>query len=842
MDKYENYSQKLFNSQHKFYPNDSNFNMFSDIENDEILSYNNYNLNPDFLKAEILDNSQQRRYQMNQNRNLSNKNYINNQKLNIQMKNINQRKEYQINQPNIKINMGLNVRNQPNNINNINMNLAKNRQNFYNYNMMNNNKVMNNYMGNNYDIQDLDINEDGDEDEDEDVNEDEAIVYIYQPKFDIAQNKYIQNKNYVNEGKRMINNNQMNNARRNNMKMNMMNNANNNRYKNVNIKNGMEFNKNNIINNNQNKNNNRKMNQNVYTRSAYELNINNLIQNINNNNMVNNNMRNINRPLNPQMANMQKKNNNFNNNNALRNRQNNYFKNIPNKRTNQIGNIANNNNINKQYLNYNRNIPKNQTNMNQRIINQNSQNEEDIDINLSNIAEDLIEVGNTIKKGNKLEKNKIKYNGKADNNIGTNIGQSKMKNNYDIPLQISSKRNEIEEKFDFGCQTLPELEQTSGKNNNADQKEQNILKPKVEKVEIGTDVQASLLKFIDPSQFKFKTSVNNYQSKNETNNINYEENDNNINDEKDFNINEKNDNNYNINEENDFKIHESDNIINEENYFKNNEENDYKINEENNLENKENEQIDNKNEYLISQASENPFQQNEKESKESKEIGEGDIGKINSNIKVKESLILNGDINEDDFGKYIDDDSESERQLDSENIKEKRHIKIDLDKNNYFNFLKDDLIKYCQIRKGINGNLEEFIPKEERKIDIFKTDLFLAPKSTIKRYNKSDIKINKEYILCENLTEEQIIPELFEDSNLCENEPDQYARELAASLRSSIDKSTNSSINNSIKQSNADNIYDSIHGSTLKNSTGKGILNRLTQFYGSKNLEIIDEK
>ena len=841
MDKYENFSQKLFNSQQKFYPNDSNFNMFSDIENDEILSYNNYNLNPDFLKAEILDNSQQRRYQMNQNRNHSNKNYINNQKLNIQMKNINQRKEYQINQPNIKINMGLNVRNQPNNINNINMNLAKNRQNFYNYNMMNNNKVMNNYMGNNYDIQDLDINEDGDEDED--VNEDEAIVYIYQPKFDIAQNKYIQNKNYVNEGKRMINNNQMNNARRNNMKMNMMNNANNNRYKNVNIKNGMEFNKNNFFNNHQNNNNNRKMNQNVYTRSAYELNINNLIRNINNNNMVNNNMRNINRPLNPQMANMQKKNNNFNNNNALRNRQNNYFKNIPNKRTNQIGNIANNNNnINKQYLNYNRNIPKNQTNMNQRIINQNSQNEEDIDINLSNIAEDLIEVGNTIKKGNKLEKNKIKYNGKADNNIGTNIGQSKMKNNYDIPLQISSKRNEIEEKFDFGCQTLPELEQAPGKNNNADQKEQNILKPKVEKVEIGTDVQASLIKFIDPSQFKFKTSVNNYQSKNETNNINYEENNNNINDEKDFNINEKNDNNYNINEENDFKIHESDNIINEENYFKNNEENDYKINEENNLENKENEQIDNKNEYLISQASENPFQQNEKESKESKEIGEGDIGKINSNIKVKESLILNGDINEDDFGKYIDDDSESERQLDSENIKEKRHIKIDLDKNNYFNFLKDDLIKYCQIRKGINGILEEFIPKEERKIDIFKTDLFLAPKSTIKRYNKSDIKINKEYILCENLTEEQIIPELFEDSNLCENEPDQYARELAASLRSSIDKSTNSSINNSIKQSNADNIYDSIHGSTLKNSTGKGILNRLTQFYGSKNLEIIDEK
>jgi len=556
-------------------------------------------------------------------------------------------------------------------------------------------------------------------------------------------------------------------------------------------------------------------------------------------------MRNINRPLNPKMANMQNKNNNFNNNNTLRNRQNINFKNIPNKRINQIGNIANNN-INKQYLNYNRTIPKSQTNMNRRIINQNNQNEDDIDINLSNIADDLIEVCNTIKKDNKLEKNKKKNNGKADNNIETNIGQPKMKNNYDIPLQIPSKRKKIEEKFDFGCQTLPELEQTPYKNNNADQKEENSSKPKVEKVEMGTDVQASLLKFIDPSQFKFKTSINNYQSKNETNNINYEENDNNINEEndnkineeKDYNINEENDNNK-INEENDYKIHEEDNIINVENYYNNNEENDYKINEENNMENKGNEQIDNKDEYLISQDSESPFQQNEKESKE---IGVGDIGKVNSNIKVKESLILNGDINEDDFGKYIDDDSESERQLDSEKIKEKRHIKIDLDQNNYFNFLKGDLIKYCQIRRGINGTLEQFMPKEERKIDIFKTDLFSTPKSTIKRYNKSDIKINKEYILCENLPEEKIIPELFEESNLCENEPDEYIRELAASLRSSIDKSTNSSINNSIKQSYADNIYDSIHGSTLKTSTGKGILNRLTQFYGSKNLEIIDKK
>ena len=121
------------------------------------------------------------------------------------------------------------------------------------------------------------------------------------------------------------------------------------------------------------------------------------------------------------------------------------------------------------------------------------------------------------------------------------------------------------------------------------------------------------------------------------------------------------------------------------------------------------------------------------------------------------------------------------------------------------------------------------------------TDIFLAPKSTIKKYNKNDIKINKDYILCENLTEEQIIPDLYEESNIAENDVNEYAREMAASLRGSKDKSTNSSINNSIRQSITESIYDSIHGSNLKTSSGKGILSKLNQFYGSKNLELIEE-
>jgi hypothetical protein len=106
---------------------------------------------------------------MIQNRNHSNSNYINNKKLNLhQMLNINQRKEYQINQPNIKTNMGLNVKNQRNNLN-MNLSNNKNRQNLiYNNNMMNG-KAMNNYMGQNYDIM-------------PDEDDSEEVIYIYQPK------------------------------------------------------------------------------------------------------------------------------------------------------------------------------------------------------------------------------------------------------------------------------------------------------------------------------------------------------------------------------------------------------------------------------------------------------------------------------------------------------------------------------------------------------------------------------------------------------------------------------------------------------------------------------------
>jgi hypothetical protein len=260
-----------------------------------------------------------------------------------------------------------------------------------------------------------------------------------------------------------------------------------------------------------------------------------------------------------------------------------------------------------------------------------------------------------------------------------------------------------------------------------------------------------------------------------------------------------------------------------------------------NIEIKKNEEkIINNNNILLSKMKENSKINNENK------IINNDIMNNKNNINMKgmpygkESIMLIDDDNYQNvenkrkvsndfvFGQYIDSDKEIELEKED---KKKRHLKIDLDKNKYFNFLIGGLIKDCQIKKGKNGIIEQY---EEKKQDIFKTKLFKA-KPIIKKYNKKDIKINEEYKLCENLSEKDILQE---DENYEELDDDNI-RELGNLLRLSIDKSTNSSINGSIRQSYnqsyAEGIYDSLHGSNLVLSGGKGILGKLKQVFGSTN-------
>jgi len=191
---------------------------------------------------------------------------------------------------------------------------------------------------------------------------------------------------------------------------------------------------------------------------------------------------------------------------------------------------------------------------------------------------------------------------------------------------------------------------------------------------------------------------------------------------------------------------------------------------------------------------------------------------------------------------YIENDKESENKK----SKIKKHMKLDLDNNVYCHFLMDDLIKICQIKRGFDGDLEQF---EEREIPQ-KEDKYL--KLAIKKFNKNDIKINKEYISCENLGEEEIIPELYPD-NINEEITEKLVKELAISLESSIEKNLNNTSRQSMNQSNSqsynqsynqsysDGVYESsnINNNNSSNSTAmKTILTKLS----NSRFDVIEEK
>ena len=174
-------------------------------------------------------------------------------------------------------------------------------------------------------------------------------------------------------------------------------------------------------------------------------------------------------------------------------------------------------------------------------------------------------------------------------------------------------------------------------------------------------------------------------------------------------------------------------------------------------------------------------------------------------------------------------DLNNELKLNKSQIK--RNIKFNLDKNIYYKYLQNGLIGQCLFGKDLEDEMMQF--EEKKDEEIFNKNII--QKKAIKDYNKEDIKINDKYILCENLEEEEIIPELYEDNK--ENLDENSVNELALSLRNSIDKSLNNSLNASLRksigQSYADGIYDSINGSTIMLSSGKGILSKLNQVFGS---------
>jgi hypothetical protein len=552
----------------------------------------------------------------------------------------------------------------------------------------------------------------------------------------------------------------------------------------------------------------------------------------------------------------------INNNNIIMNNQN--KNNIIQIKPAPINNNSNNNinNARKYPINLRDNILNNaniNNNRNNQIISNkninNNQNEED-DINLSTIAEEIVQTFKYSIKKNKVENQKIENNGN-DKNI------KKEKVEFGCQAYIESEAKEIKEKQDIS---------KNGNNNHTE-----ILKPKVEKIDEGIDIQQSLLPFIQPLAFN-KTKILQSNADNSNNNINtnntinnkLNENNNYKKEELETDINYKN-NNININNDitNQLKgniDYKKEDLKTDVNYQK---KTDIDV-----IENKKGEDLLSIQSLKLSEF--NDINKVLYQQKQSEYIPKN-IDNINGDINIdksketknmkelvmekegKESIILKNDGNEalidenkignqnDEenlFGYYIDSDKELELEKEEKSKKLNRRIKIDEEKNIFYNFLKGDLAKCCQVKKGKNGQLENYVEKKFGS-NIYETQIVFKIQPSIKKFDKNSIKINENYKLCENMREEDIIPELYEDNVEAEEiENGNYVDKLANSLRSSIDKSLNSSINRSIQQSinqsynqmynqsYADGVHNSLHGSQSR-VPGGSILQRLTQCFNN---------
>ena len=132
--------------------------------------------------------------------------------------------------------------------------------------------------------------------------------------------------------------------------------------------------------------------------------------------------------------------------------------------------------------------------------------------------------------------------------------------------------------------------------------------------------------------------------------------------------------------------------------------------------------------------------------------------------------------------------------------------------------MKDDIINACQVKKGILGDWEPFKPKKEE--DIFDSRKNINYKSCIKKFDKEEIKIDKDYKYRENMEEREILPEFYDDEEKGEI-IEEAINELGESLRSSIDKSTDLSKNDELLRSSINYSYNQ----SLRNSLMTSINN-----------------
>ena len=208
------------------------------------------------------------------------------------------------------------------------------------------------------------------------------------------------------------------------------------------------------------------------------------------------------------------------------------------------------------------------------------------------------------------------------------------------------------------------------------------------------------------------------------------------------------------------------------------------------------------------------------------------------------NLLLNNLVINESEHKSLEDTNKStmNNELESKESKEKlkkgRRIEINLDKNIYFHYkIQSSLTDYYEI---YNKNHERINMKKnfmdlDDYMKILKSKDKLKPR--IKKYDKNKIYVNKDYANAEDLSERDIIPDLYE-----EEEDD--IRSLEKSLERSIDKSFDKSYDKWYGHSLNDKIND-VSGSisdsynlTESQNKGRKLINQLNQMF----IEEVDER
>ena len=189
------------------------------------------------------------------------------------------------------------------------------------------------------------------------------------------------------------------------------------------------------------------------------------------------------------------------------------------------------------------------------------------------------------------------------------------------------------------------------------------------------------------------------------------------------------------------------------------------------------------------------------------------------------------------------------------NPKKSIRIQINLDNNIIIGYIPQNLITEFAIVKDSTELLDKTSPLNH-SFSLYEKIMKESPipYSSIKKYDKNEIKIDNNYIYKENLEEKDIIPALY-------NENEEEIKNLEKSLEKSIDKSFDrsyeksfdKSLNNmSLNQSDSQNLnhsnslsYNDASFNASRNSieglSGKGIIEKLTRMFSGGSMSINKE-